>query len=355
MIYIFSLIFTTIYSYTININSKKLDFTVAYLPVFILLIIVLSTQNGVGTDYYTYIDIALGKKGLGWVENKNEYLFVWLNDLVIFLGKPQLIFLFTALIQFVFLFFTTYELKKLSLKPYWFFLLYFVFLLIFFNSFNGIRQYTAVYIVIYSTFLLYRNSKVNFIILILLASMFHSTAIYFLPLVFFRSLLNKRINFNFLIITLISLSAASIIGFNDTLIYLVSQTNYSHYVNSDYFSSVNLINILTKIPKLIIVTLCAYLIKKNQEQFSSKYNFFINLSYISLIILILSFSSNLIWRMYQYFDFFTIFPILILLSHQKQKQVTYSMLFFLIIIFVLKVTIFAKGEYLYNSIILMSV
>src|SRR5690606_8871849 len=113
--------------------------------VFVFILLVLSLQDGVGTDYGAYVSMAMGQKDLGWIENKNEFLFVWLNELVIGLGEPQLIFFFSALIQVFFLAFITYELKKLGLKVYWFFLLYFIFLLIFFNSLNGIRQYTAVY------------------------------------------------------------------------------------------------------------------------------------------------------------------------------------------------------------------
>lgn len=349
MIYIYIAFYSTAYAYLVNIKGKKIDVLVGLFPVFLLLVLMLSLQQGVGTDYHSYLSMAKGDKELGWIENKNEVLFVWINNAVIRLGEPQLIFFFTAFIQVSFLALIVYEIKKLELKVHWFFLLYFVFLLIFFNSFNGIRQYTAVYLVVYAFFMLYYNKRFKFALIVLLASLFHSTAIYFFPLIIVGGVLRVKVNFTLMLFILAFIACLSFVDLNGLISYLVNFTNYASYLNSDYFGRMDFFGVVTKLPKIILVILCGYLLESKYEWLARKYRFFLNLSYVSLIVLVLSFSSTLIWRMYQYFDLFTAFPLLILLSYSKQRQLTYFGTALLIVIYVLKVTTFAKGEYLYSS------
>lgn len=73
---------------------------------------ILSLQNDVGTDYYSYLSLAEGSTGLRWIESKSEYLFVYLVNLVRMIGIPQLIFVVTAIIQVFFVMLITYEVKK---------------------------------------------------------------------------------------------------------------------------------------------------------------------------------------------------------------------------------------------------
>jgi len=351
MIYIYVAFYSAAYSYLANIKARRIDVLVGLFPVFLLLVLTLSFQQGVGTDYHSYLSMAKGDKELGWIENKGEILFVWLNEVVIWLGVPQLIFLFTALIQMSFLVLIVYEIKKLELKVHWFFLLYFIFLLVFFNSFNGIRQYTAVYVVVYSFFLLHYNKRLKFSLVVLFASLFHSTAIYFFPLVLFGSILRIKIKFTLMLSFLLFLACLSFADLSNLISYVIQFTDYSSYLNSEYFGKMDLYGVVTKFPKIVLVVLCGYLLESKYEWLASKYRFFLNLSYVALMVLVLSFSSTLIWRMYQYFDFFTAFPLLILLSYSKQRQLLYFGTTFLVFIYVLKVTVFAKGEYLYNSLL----
>lgn len=351
MMYIFMMIYSAAYSYMVNIRAGRVGFFIALSPVFFSILMALSLQEGVGTDYYAYLSMAAGEKDLGWIENKNEIFFVWLNELCIGLGEPQLIFFFTAFIQVSFLWLIVYELKKLELTLHWFFLLYFIFLLVFFNSFNGIRQYTAVYMVVYSFFLLFYENKIRFIAVILLASCFHSTAIYFLPFAFLRRALEIKVGFPVVLIVLLFLLCVSFSDLNGVMAYLLGMTSYSSYLNSDYYGRLDTFSILTKFPKIITVIFGSYVLETKYEWLASKYRYILNLSYISLFVLILSFSSALIWRMYQYFDFFTVIPVLILLSYAKQKQPLFFAIAFFLLIFLLKVTVFAKGEYHYGSIL----
>jgi len=87
------------------------------------------------------------------------------------------------------------------------------------------------------------------------------------------------------------------------------------------------------------------------KEIYEKYLYYLNFSLVASFVLILSFSSGLIWRLYQHFDLFTLFPLLVILSAGKQKQLSILILIFLFFIFTLKVIAFPIGEYKYQSIL----
>ncbi len=90
-----------------------------------------------------------------------------------------MIFVLVGAIQVSALMLIAYEIKKLGYKMHDFFFLYFTLSLTFFNQFNGIRQYIAVYIVAYAFLKLINNKKITFVILIAIARLFHSSSMFF--------------------------------------------------------------------------------------------------------------------------------------------------------------------------------
>lgn len=355
MTYIFTAVYVTLYAYIVRVRGGLVSFFIAYSPILLLLLLILGFQHNVGTDYYSYLALASGEKSFGWIERKGEHLFITVNNFVIFLGEPQLIFFFLGFIQIIFLMLFIYQLKNHRLSFYWFIFLYFTFLLVFFNSFNGIRQYTAVYIVVLSILYLFAGYKLRFLFLWVAGSLFHSSAIFFAVFYFTR----RYLFIEWGIKKVLVLSAFTFVfsifswhfGYKEIHAYLITFTKYAHYVDSDYFQSkTSLINIATKLPKILTVLLCGYIIQVYYPRLYKKFTPLINLSYISIIVLILSLSNSVVWRMYQYFDIFTVFPLLILLSFGYQKSITRSIVCVLTVIWILKVTIFAVGEYRYSSI-----
>lgn len=338
------------YTYIVRIKQKGYtDFFIALIPVTVLLTTTIALQQGVGTDYDSYYSLAEGVKNSGWMLERSEFLFVGLIELVKKTGYPQLLFFVTGFIQVTFLTLIAYEFKKMGYKMHHYFFLYFALSLTFFNQFNIIRQYIAVYIVVYAIMKLIDDKKVTFISLIVLASLFHSSAIYFIFFIFLRKLLKKK--YSMRLIFLIT-GLLLILYFVDTQKYidlLLSYTSYSNYIEGNYSGRMRIDGVITKLPKLAITLVSSYLISKSD--LSEKELQLTNLGYLGMFALIMTFSSTVIWRLYQYVDLLIIFPVLILFSKKEYKNIKIMIAGILLIILIIKIVFIPRGEYLYNSIL----
>ena len=337
------------YSYLVEIKiSKKSHFIIAYLPIWVLLILTLGLQYDVGTDYMSYLSIASGIKSA----DRMEPLFGFLINIVKRINQPQFIFVFTGLIQVAFFMLIIYEIRKLGFKMYHFFFLYFTLSLTFFNQLNGIRQYIAVYIAVFAILKLIDNKGLFFIALIFISSLFHSSAIFLLPIFFLKPILKKRFSANTIIIFMFLLVLINSFDLSKLVKLLLSYTPYKRYIHSSYFGRMPLQGIITKIPKLAIVLFSAYLIDKKGINISDKENKLLNLGYLGLFVQIMSFSSTLIWRFYQYVDLLIIFPVLILFKSNQQRDLKLLIALVLFVMLIIKILIIPRGEYLYRSILL---
>jgi len=353
MTYFAFILFVLIYSKYVSLIKVKSFSFIKYIPLFISFVFLLGLQYKVGTDYISYLELASSNGDIGWIENKSEFSYVFLNNIAIILGWPQLIFFFAAIIQMVFLSKIIDNLENIYyLKIDWFFFFFFTLSLIFFNSFNGIRQYIAIYISFYGFIKLIQEKRILFVICILFASTFHSSAIFLLIFLLLRPLLFFKPNFFLILASLIAISYFGFFYLQNLIIDYIGLTQYREYLKSDYFFlEIEGINILTKIPKILVVLICAYFLEINYLFLSDRFRPFINLSYFALALLLLSLFSPMLWRFYQYFDAFLIFPPLILFSYRYQRDVSYLIACLLFFILLLKILIFNDYEYSYNSIL----
>lgn len=353
MAYLLFILFVLLYSKHVSLFKLNNWNTIKYLPVYIFFIFIFGLQFKVGTDYNSYLELASTKGDIGWIENKSEFSFVYINKLVIALGWPQLIFFLAALIQIIFLSRTINDLELIyELKIEWFFFFFFTLSLIFFNSFNGIRQYIAIYISFYSLIKLIQGKSIFFILGILFASSFHSSALFLLIFYLMRPLLFVKFNFYFILFIILCSGYFGLFYLQNFISEYIGLTQYGEYLKSDYFYlEIDLINILTKLPKVLVVLFCAFFLEIKYVDLSVKYKPLLNLSYLSLIFLMLSMFSPMLWRFYQYFDIFLIFPPLILFSYNLQKDFSYIIFALLFLILLLKILIFDDYEYSYNSIL----
>ncbi|MDI9414023.1 MAG: EpsG family protein [Bacillota bacterium] len=314
-----------------------------------LLVIVLGLQENVGTDYQSYYQIAEGIKNIGWIEARNETLFVYLVRFTQRFSDPQLLFVFVGIIQMTFLMFIAREVKQLGFKLHHFFFLYFALSLTFFNQFNIIRQYIAVYIVVYAILKLMSGRTFLFILLVGIAGLFHNSALFMLGLVLIKRFIEKRYSPVSITVLLLVLTIVSSFDLTNLWVRLLSFTGYANYIMGSYFDRMSFTGIITKIPKIAVVLLSANLI--NHEDLDECRNWLLNMSYLACAVLILSFSSSVVWRFYQYFDLFLVFPALLLFEDRSQKHVSAFVWLALLFILVVKILLIPQGEYLYNSIL----
>ena len=352
MVYTLLLSFIVIYLYVVRVKPKNVwEFALYFLPVGGMLTMVLGLQEGVGTDYFSYYRIAEGLGSVGWMVNRNEVLFIYLIDFVKKLGSPQLLFVLVGTIQVTFLMLITYEIKKLELKLNDFFFLYFALSLVFFNQFNGIRQYIAVYIIVYALLqLILHEKKFLFVSLVGIASLFHSSAIFFLVFLVLHKLKNLAWPFRRILLALGVLLVIVILDPTKYIELLLSYTKYRNYIGSSFFRRMSFMGIITKIPKLLVVLFVSFYLEK--DELSAEERRLMNLGYMACGVMIMSFSSFVIWRFYQYVDLFITFPVLLFFDRKEHGKIKIFIALALLVMLVFKIVLFPRGEYLYNSILL---
>jgi transmembrane protein EpsG len=331
-------------------NSTTKSFFIKSIPVFLLLVVVYGFQFQVGHDYSSYVQFASGQKNIAYFTNNNEFLFVGLIYISRYLGSPQYLFILSAIIQTVFLILISFETKKLGLNVIYYYFLHFAYGLLFYNQFSGLRQYIAIYIVAYAVLLVVGKKIVLPLLLVFFAALFHVSALFFIPLIFIVRFLSFTLSNKAYILIFIGILLLSFLDLQEyfrSLIEIIPR--YGFYANRINFGRTSLINILTKIPKLLIVIYAICIVNKSHKSSSTlKLN---NLAFISSLVLVASFNANTFFRLYQYFDIFTYYPVLLFLN-LKEKRVPKTLIIYgLVVILLVKIILLPEGEYHYFSIL----
>lgn len=173
---------------------------------FVLLFIIAGFRHpDLGTDSYNYQRIFnIIQNGS---DTSHEIGYQFINKLVVYFNGDYQSFL--ILTSFVFLFPIFYTVRKISFNPSLSIYLYYTSYL-FFQSFNIMRQSLAVSFVILSYLFLIKEKWVFYIITVLIASTFHTSALIALPLAFLH-----KVNFNkysYLVLILISMGMGLLLG-----------------------------------------------------------------------------------------------------------------------------------------------
>lgn len=148
-IYILNLIYTLFFGIIIY-NSKIKNKNTIYLGTMLLILVVISSFRNytVGTDTYTYLNyfdvIGIGNSSI-W-DYSMEPLFVLLNKIGYFISSNSQIILFLSALIINLLII----LRVKDSSPYpWLSIYLFISMYIFYQSFNGMRQYIAIAITFY--------------------------------------------------------------------------------------------------------------------------------------------------------------------------------------------------------------
>lgn len=228
LVYFSSLIASFILNLISRISKNKqkvLSIITAILGITIP-ILVCGLRYGVGTDFFNYQEwftyyltepISLEKRDFG-------FSFM-IKIIQLFSTNSQALFLISAIIINVLVMkFIKENTKSYELSYFLFIALYF-----YFSTFNITRQWIAISIVLFSLKFAYERKLVKYIIGLLIATTFHTTAILMLPIYF---IINMKLNLKN-IITLISI-VFIIIGSFETIINLSGTMlgigNTSHYL-----------------------------------------------------------------------------------------------------------------------------
>jgi len=164
-------------------NSSKI--------IYLILLIFTILRFDVGWDYFSYV--AEIKEGVEYLKNSR---YEPLSNSIFILSAILKFYPITFIIfGWLTLFFVLKSINNFSVKPVVSWLVYYSFPLFFFASLSTIRQSLATVIILYSYKFLKDKKNFNFLISILIATLFHSSAILGIllwPIVKFK--FNKTIN-----------------------------------------------------------------------------------------------------------------------------------------------------------------
>lgn len=210
--------------FIVLIWSSFLKRKVAGKNIYILYVLLLSIIVGfrakdVGTDTASYI---------AYYFSSPEYMEMGWNKMVLLARMADLSpYFFNWIVAFVSLFFIAYVIAKEV--PNSIYGLYFFYAMgFYFLMFNGMRQLLAVAIVFFALYCLQQKKNKEFVLIVLLASLIHTSSLYVLPLVFINKL---NVNMRRLVVSIIlSLLVGAVLN-EDMFISLAGK--YAHDVTEE--------------------------------------------------------------------------------------------------------------------------
>ncbi|MGL5384025.1 MAG: EpsG family protein [Culicoidibacterales bacterium] len=302
----------------------------------VLIIVVLTLVSGlryrVGTDFGTYSQIygITATKTFIEVISGSEPLFnliVWLSSQAIY--EPQIMFFVMALLTVSFI---VLGIRKYTNNfPFSIFLYLATFS--YFTAMNGMRQWLAVAIVFYFFDLMLEKKLLKFIIVIFVASLIHTSAIFILPIYF---VIHKKHTTQFVMATFACGALLFVMyPFIDSVLAQFLG-DYGHYLTSSAgYGAAGVKGIRVVVPLVIYGVSYFYLHKNIQHP---KVNAILNLILIGSLIATLGIYSKAFFRIISYFSIYEvlIIPLFYACVGRREKV---TMLAFLVLSFYLYVNV----------------
>lgn len=250
-------------TWKIEINKK---FGICFWAVFVILAFFSAIRDGIGIDYYEYFrHIAIIREGLP------DYMEKGFQSVVLFLGKfdenPRFTVILFGVLTIWFYVRAIWE-ESVNVKDSIFIFLSWGY---YFLTFNTIRNYFALALVLYAIKFIKADKKSLFVIFVLIASTFHKSALICIPIYFFATLrLRKEY---FVLLSFLILVALAGKKYLRRLVFIF----YPHFENNIYDTGrVSYFNI---IKALAIILLCLYCYKQIETDKMNR--FFFNLNVFS--------------------------------------------------------------------------
>ena len=299
--FLYFLIMLVIAFFGCNEKYKKIKF---YLSLSVLFALMALKSENVGNDTHNYVEFFYRLKYIDdYIDQFSRFEIgyqLYVKVIGMLFDNVQFLFIITAIICIGAI---TYMIKKLSLN--WLYSLFlFIGLRFYYFFLSGLRQSIAVSIVCVSFMFYLENKRKVFYILILLASLFHFSALIFLltPV-----LIKIKVNKNLIIKFLLALFVCYF-SFNQILggfLYLLP-SYYSHYLDTKAAGVNNIGNFIGA-----IIPICFVLIALS-EKIKDKlkyYDIYIVFLLIASAISFLATRASILDRFVQYFWIFSIISI----------------------------------------------
>lgn len=333
MIYFSIFFFSGVILFITQHNKNKLIKKIGYVISFFTILLPHGLRYGIGTDYfYTYVPyfkfISKGKRYFA------EPLFNFLNIAVDKLtGDYKLLFFISSFIFFYLIFITLRKTSKnITISVLLLFLCQ-----VYFYSMNMVRQSIAISIVLFAYLVINNGEKIKKIIIIIFASLFHSSAIFLLPFLYLskKQYTNKQ--------KIITVCVCFIINafFSNFVLGVISKyTNYAWYLNSEYAGmDVSLTLLITNFMIFLIgVKYSSY------EKDNLTFKICNNMNFFGFCLSIFT-SIPLISRIVRYFTIFQIILIPYFFSFEKNstRRIILKTIIYIVLLFGVINQIYIKG------------
>lgn len=298
----YSLLFAWIGISSLNFERVKyLVAVVSGLPLFILS----AFRYGIGTDYFTYVEIFEDYASKGYRAGL-EPLYYLLNR---FIGvvdvNYQWIFIVCSAIYILFLYFSIFRDSDSPLMS-----IFLIFGMIFyFSSLNLMRQHVACAILLFSLKYVRERNFALFLVFVLLATGIHYSSILFLFVYFIYNV--KLTPKNAFVFVAISIVLSGILV--KIISIIASNTKYAMYISDDSgFSTQTILGILVQLAIIVVASI--------YYKDDKKYNLYYWLQTIAIIVTILGGYIGIVSRLKWMFSLPAIILMPMLISNCKNEK-----------------------------------
>ncbi len=357
MPYLFLLFYSVFYLYLVeSINSKKrFSWLVAVAPVGVLYFSIPALQYGIGTDYFSYINIV----ELGYspgIEKSGEFFFLYLIKILNHLDvNPQLFFVITAFLQASLIFYLFSILRSSGYLSYVLFFIFFTVTGIYHNQMNGVRQSLAILLVPFVLILFYDRKYVKGVVVLFLGLMFHKSFFIVgavIPVFLCANKLFRKAGSKLFLFIASPLIVYFLFKFAFEYLLINVFDQYAHYLDSNI--EVGWINIATKVYYTpIFLLFWLYYVRDGGFLAAKYFNFFITVFSITHALYLTDLVFPFYGRVFQYFVFFYIFPVYFLVFRLAKLKDFFSV--FLVFLYCLAPycfkVIFSVAEYKFDTIL----
>lgn len=262
-----------------------------------------------GNDYTSYLS-SYQLIHSGYQLFNNEQAFYYLNRIM-----PSFQLMISAISVLYLVLVYILIIKNVDKKYYFvsmFLLLFnpYVFLM----SLSNIRQTLAICLFIVAVNFIYKRKLIPYVAIVLLASLIHNSAILLLPVYFIAS--SKPLRKRTIYITIIGVS---VLLLSPTIIYELISYVLSFFDNNNYSSYFNAM-VGSSIYSLIFAAILFLYVILNINKLSDKQMFYSKLYLISTILGLLAFKLNMLGRVQEYFELFSIVAIPSIMYAIKQNN-----------------------------------
>lgn len=252
-------------TWKIEINKK---FGICFWAVFAILAFFSAIRDGIGIDYYEYFrHIEIIQEGLP------DYMEEGFQRVVLFLSRfdesPRFIVIVFGVIT-IWLYVRAIWEESVNVRDSIFIFLCWGY---YFLTFNTIRNYFALALVLYAIKFIKEDKKSLFYIFVLIASTFHKTALVCIPIYFLATLKLRKEHF----VLLSALTLAALVGkkYLRRIVFIF----YPHFENNVY--DTGRISYFNIIKALAIILLCLYCYRQIERDKMNR--FFFNLNVFSFL------------------------------------------------------------------------